>query len=60
MADLLVVSSKVKERVKEISGDKSVASDVAEKLSQKVDALIREAVERSTANGRQTVMAKDV
>lgn len=58
MGDLIVVSSKVKEK---ISADgKSVAGNFSEELSKKVEELIAAAIKRAGDNGRATVMAKDL
>ncbi|MGM5483452.1 MAG: DUF1931 domain-containing protein [Nanobdellota archaeon] len=50
----------VKAKIKNITGDVSVSSDFADKLNEKVIATIKEAVARAEANGRKTVMAKDL
>lgn len=56
MAELLVVKAKIKDFV----GDMNVAGDFAEALSEKVEALIKEAAKRADANGRKTVQPKDL
>ena len=60
MSDMVVVKAKIKEFAK--VGDKTlnVASDFAIKLNEKAVAMIKDACERAKANGRNTVMAKDV
>jgi histone H3/H4 len=58
MSEMLVVNSKVREAVK--ATGKSMSSDFSERISEKVHALIADAVKRARDNGRATVMAKDV
>jgi len=53
---MLVVKAKIKEAVK----DCNVASDFAEALNAKVEALVADAEARAKANKRATVMAKDL
>lgn len=50
----------VKAKIKEIAGDFNVAGDVAEALNAKVEQMVKNACERAEANGRKTVMAKDL
>ena len=50
----------VKAKIKDLAGDLSVASDLPDALNQKVEQLIKDAVVRAQANGRRTVMAKDL
>ena len=47
-------STKVDEKVLNVSGD------FADKMEKKVESLIQEACLRAKANGRNTVMAKDL
>ncbi len=57
----LVVKAKVKDYMEQAAGEKiSVASDFVDALDEKVQALIKDAVRRAKANGRKTVMAKDL
>lgn len=56
MAENLVVKAKIKDAAK----GANVASDFAEALNGKVAELIKAAVARADANGRKTVMAKDL
>ena len=56
MSDSLVVKAKIKEVV----GDFNVAGDLADALSEKVNMVLQDAVQRAEENGRKTVMAKDV
>jgi len=50
----------VKAKIKEIAGDFNVAGDVAEALNKKVEQMVKDACARAEANGRKTVMAKDL
>ena len=59
MGESFVVNSRVKEEVK-AHGDKSLAGDFSDALSEKVKVLILDAVRRATDNGRATVMARDL
>jgi histone H3/H4 len=56
MTDSLVVKAKIKD----VAKGYNVAGDLADALSQKVEQLIKEACKRADANGRKTVMAKDI
>ncbi len=56
MSDLVIVKAKIKENV----GDANVASDFIEALDAETKVLIRKAVKRAEANGRKTVMGKDI
>ncbi len=59
MADVLVVSSKVKKFVREKSG-LSTSAEVLEALSQKVEQLCLEGIEKAKADKRKTVKARDL
>ncbi len=50
----------VKAKIKDVAGDLSVASDFADALNEKIESLVKEACKRAMANGRRTVMAKDL
>ena len=52
----LIVKSKIKDAVPELN----VASEVAEALNKKVEAILKEASERAKANGRRTLQARDL
>jgi histone H3/H4 len=56
MADLLVVKAKIKD----VIGDYNVASDFADELDKIVRHQVQLAAKRAEANGRRTVMAKDL
>lgn len=50
----------VKSRIKEIAGSFNVGADFADALANKVEQMVRDAIERAKANNRRTVMAKDL
>lgn len=52
----LIIKSKIKAAVPELS----VASDVAEKLNKIVIEILARAAERTKANGRRTLQARDI
>ena len=52
----LVVKAKIKEECQQFS----VASDFADALEKKVKDMVKDACKRAEANGRKTVMAKDL
>ncbi|MCX8147320.1 MAG: DUF1931 domain-containing protein [Candidatus Woesearchaeota archaeon] len=56
MSDLLVVKAKIKEVAKGCN----VSGDFAEALDKKLRQLVADACARAEANGRKTVMAKDL
>lgn len=53
---MIVVKAKIKDMVK----DCSISSDFAEALDLKVREMIATAEKRAKANGRKTLMAKDL
>ena len=59
MAEVLVVTSKVKKFIKEQGGCNTSAETVAV-LSEAVERLCRKGVESAKADGRKTVMARDI
>lgn len=59
MADVLVVTSKVKKIIKE-QGDCNTSGETIDVLSKAVEALCRRGVENAKADGRKTVMARDI
>lgn len=59
MADILVVASKVKKFIREKSG-LSTSAEILEGLSQKVEQLCLEAIEKAKADGRKTVKSRDL
>ncbi len=50
----------VRAKVKEIAGDINVAGDVVPELNKQVEEMLKKAIERAKANGRRTLMAKDI
>ncbi len=50
----------VKAKIREASKGFNVSGDFAEALNKKVEQLIKDACARAEANGRKTVMAKDI
>ena len=50
----------VKSQVKDVAGEFNVSADFVEELNRKVDDLIKQACKRAEANGRKTVMGKDI
>ncbi len=59
MADALVVTSKIKKYIKE-QGGCNTSSETVDVLSQAVEALCRKGIESAKADGRKTVMARDI
>ena len=56
----LIVKAKLKEYAKVDDKSLNVSADLADKLNEKVVAMVKEACARAKANGRTTVMAKDL
>lgn len=50
----------VKAKIKSIIPNFSVSSDFADALNAKAEAMVKEAAKRAEANGRKTVMGKDL
>ncbi len=50
----------VKAKIKDYATGYNVAGDFADALNEKAVQLIKDAVKRADANGRRTVMAKDL
>lgn len=59
MAEVLVVASKVRSYIKE-KGECNTASETIEALSQAVEKVLDKAIEAAKAQGRKTVMARDI
>lgn len=59
MAEVLVVTSKVKKYIKE-QGNCNTSADTIAVLSKAVEELCRKGIETAKADGRKTVMARDV
>jgi len=56
MSDSVIVKAKIKE----LATGYNVAGDFADALDEKAKTLIKDAIRRAEANGRKTVMAKDL
>lgn len=59
MSDMLVVSSKIKKFVREKAGF-NTSAETLEALSQRVETICTEAIERARSDGRKTVKARDI
>ncbi len=59
MADVLVVTSKVKKFIKE-KGGCNTSSETVDVLSKAVEALCQRGIDSAKADGRKTVMARDI
>jgi histone H3/H4 len=59
MAEVLVVTSKVKKFIKD-KGGFNTSSETVEVLSKAVEALCEKGIESAKADGRKTVMARDI
>jgi histone H3/H4 len=59
MAEILVVTSKVKKFIKE-KGGCNTSSETVEQLSKAIEALCSKGIESAKADGRKTVMARDI
>ena len=59
MTEVLVVTSKVKKLIKE-KGGCNTSSETLEILSKAVEQLCQKGVESAKADGRKTVMARDI
>lgn len=59
MADVLVVTSKVKKFIKE-KGDCNTSAETIDVLSQAIERLCAKGIEHAKNDGRKTVMARDI
>lgn len=59
MAEVLVVTSKVKKHIKEKFGF-NTSSETIEVLSKAIEALCEKGSDSAKADGRKTVMARDI
>lgn len=59
MAEVLVVTSKVKKLIKE-KGDMNTSAATIEVLSKAIEKLCLKGVESAKADGRKTVMDRDI
>lgn len=58
--EVMFMSLVVRSQIKELVGELNVAGDFADALEKKVLQLVKDACARAEANGRKTIMAKDV
>lgn len=59
MADVLVVTSKVKKFIKDAGGC-NTSSETIDVLSKAVEKLCQKGMDSAKADGRKTVMARDI
>ncbi len=59
MSDVLVVASKIKKLVKE-KGDLNTSGNTMDALSQRVIQLVEKGIENAKADGRKTLMDRDI
>lgn len=59
MAEVLVVTSKVKKFIKE-KGEMNTSAETIDMLSKAVERLCAKGIEAAKADGRKTVMARDI
>ncbi|HET8759780.1 MAG TPA: hypothetical protein VFN94_01835 [Nitrospiria bacterium] len=59
MSEMLVVSSKIKRLVREKAGF-NTSAETLDALSQRVEKLCLDAIDRARADGRKTVKARDI
>lgn len=59
MAEVLVVTSKVKKFIKE-KGDMNTSAETIDMLSKAIERLCAKGIESAKADGRKTVMARDI
>lgn len=57
---VIMVDIVVKAKIKDLASGYNVAGDFAEELDKQVKDMIQKAISRAKANGRRTVMAKDL
>lgn len=57
--DILVVTSKVKKFIKE-KGEMNTSAETIDMLSKAVERLCAKGIESAKADGRKTVMARDI
>lgn len=59
MSELLVIASKVKKFIKE-KGDCNTSASTMEALTARLQQIVEKAIENAKADGRKTVMDRDV
>ncbi len=58
---MLIVRTQIKEILKEANaGVDQVAKDFPDKLEEKAKQLVLDAIQRAKANGRRTIMGRDL
>ena len=50
----------VKTKIKDMVGTVNVSEDFTEVLNEKVKQMIKDAIKRAEANGRKTIMGRDL
>jgi histone H3/H4 len=59
MAEVLVVTSKVKKFIKE-NGQMNTSAETIDVLSKAIELLCKKGIESAKSDGRKTVMARDI
>jgi len=59
MSDILVVTSKIKKFIKE-KGEMNTSAETVDILSKAIEQLCIRGIESAKADGRKTVMARDI
>lgn len=59
MSEVLIVTSKVKKYIKE-KGQMNTSAETVDVLSKAVERLCEKGIESAKADGRKTVMARDI
>lgn len=59
MSEVLVVTSKVKKFIKD-NGQMNTSAETIDVLSKAIEALCKKGIEAAKADGRKTVMARDI
>lgn len=59
MSEIFVVASKVKKLIKE-QGEMNTSASAIEALSKKIENMAKEAILKAKADGRKTVMDRDI
>jgi len=59
MSEILVVASKVKKLIREKSG-MNTSAEMLDGLSQKIEQICMQAIERAREDGRKTVKGRDL
>ena len=59
MADLLVITSRVKKLIKD-EGDLNTSAKAMEQISKAVEILCRQGIQQAKADGRKTLLPRDI